>query len=770
MKFKVDDAVFDKFPTMVEVVPIIYGFDANKYREESAKFLNNIENEFLKNTQKNTWKNDKRVIDYRRVFKDFGAVEGAEPSHVALTKRLLEGSKLPDINSIVNIYNAFSIKYLTPFGGENLDQACGDLTLTLAKGGERWIAIGGTKSKPAFAGELIWRDDLDVTCRSWNWRQCERTKLTPESKNGYFVMDGFESNKEKLLKIAKEFVGYVTENLGGNDVILILDKNNPEAEIDFESKKLSDFEVKKIERKAVEKKYYFLAKIIHDKAGVPITHPAENFGDFAVRGNVDVTGLDIIEKVDKVAGFTNMWIKPGALIKEAEKILNGEFRKELKEKGRGKTMVIDYSAPNIAKPFGIGHLRSTNIGQALYNIYQNLGWSCIGDNHLGDWGTQFGKMITAIKHWGVETSIEGLEKLYVKFHDEAEKNKTLEDEARVWFAKLETGDSEAKKIWQECVDISLVEFNRVYEMLGVTIDNAYGEAFYLPMLTEVISEMKAKGLTKESEGALIVELEGLLPAMLLKSDGATTYFTRDMATVKFRKEKWNPDLVIYEVGSEQNLYFKQVFAAAKLMGWGDSFVHIGHGLIRRKEGKFSTRKGDTIHLAEVIETAKKQAKLIAPANTEVEIEAVAIGAIKFNDLAADPKRDIIFDWDKVMSMEGNSGPYLQYTYARCRSVLAKAKTNYEFQITNYEFNEEEKALLRYFYQYGEKLVEAAERFCPAVLAEYLLNLARKYNEFYGKHRIIGESEESQRLFLTEVTAKIIKDGLTILGIRTLEKM
>ena len=257
MKFKVDNAVFDKFPTMVEVVPIIYGFDANKYREESAKFLNNIENEFLKNTQKNTWKNDKRVIDYRRVFKDFGAVEGAEPSHVALTKRLLEGSKLPDINSIVNIYNAFSIKYLTPFGGENLDQACGDLTLTLAKGGERWIAIGGTKSKPAFAGELIWRDDLDVTCRSWNWRQCERTKLILESKNGYFVMDGFESNKEKLLKIAKEFVGYVTENLGGNDVILILDKNNPEAEIDFESKKLSDFEVKKIERKAVEKNIIF---------------------------------------------------------------------------------------------------------------------------------------------------------------------------------------------------------------------------------------------------------------------------------------------------------------------------------------------------------------------------------------------------------------------------------------------------------------------------------------------------------------------------------
>ena len=770
MKFKIDKTVFEKFPEMVEVVPIVYGFNAGIKREESAMFLDTVQNDFLKNIDKVTWEKDKRVTEYRKVFKDFGAIEEAEPSHIALTKRLLEGSKLPDINTIVNTYNAFSVKYLTPFGGENLDQSCGNLVLTLAKGGERWVVIGSTKSKPAFEGELIWRDDLDVTCRSWNWRQCDRTKLTPESKNGYFVMDGFESNKEELVKIAEEFIDYVTRNLGGKGEILILNKDHPEAEINFESKKLADFEVNKIEKKVVEKKYYFLAKNIHDKVGVPITHPADNFGDFAIRGDVDVTDLDIIEKMDKVTGFSNLWLKQEVLAKEAEKILNGKQKDELKKIGKGKTMVIDYSAPNIAKPFGIGHLRSTNIGQALYNIYQTLGWTCIGENHLGDWGTQFGKMITAIKHWGMEETIEGLEKLYVKFHEEAETDKTLEDEARAWFAKLEQGNGEAKKIWQDCVDISMNEFNRVYEMLDVKIDNAYGEAFYLPMLPEVISEMKAGGLTKKSEGALMVEMKSLPPAMLLKSDGATTYFTRDMATVKFRKEKWNPDLIIYEVGSEQNLHFKQVFAAARLMGWGDSFIHIGHGLIRWKEGKFSTRKGDTIHLAEIIETAKEQAKKIAPTNTEAEIEAVAIGAIKFNDLSADPKRDIIFDWDKVMSMEGNSGPYLQYTYARCRSVLAKAKTNYELRITNYEFNEEEKALLRYFYQYSEKIVEAADRFSPAVLAEYLLILARKYNEFYGKHRIIGEAHEEQRLFLTKVTAKIIKDGLTILGIKILEKM
>lgn len=501
-----------------------------------------------------------------------------------------------------------------------------------------------------------------------------------------------------------------------------------------------------------------------------LEHPSvEKFGDFAVRGNVDLDGLDIIEKVDSVAGFSNLWIKENILIEEAKSILSDEYKKELEKVGVGKTVIVEYSSPNIAKPFGIGHLRSTNIGQALYNIYRSLGWNTIGDNHLGDWGTQFGKMIAAIKHWGMENTIEELEKLYVRFHAEAENDKTLIDEGREWFAKLEQGDTEARKIWQECVDISIKEFNRVYDLLNIKIDNAYGEEFYLKMLPDVIKTFKDNKLSKISEGAEIVEVPNLPPAMILKSDGATTYFTRDLATIKFRKEKWNPDLIIYEVGSEQTLHFKQVFAAAKLIGWEANFVHIGHGLLRWKDGKFSTRKGDTIHLSDVIDKAVEMAKSMAPENDETSIMKVAIGAVKFNDLASDPRKDVVFDWDRVMSMEGNSAPYLQYTFARAKSVISKSKSR-KVESLKEEFDENELPLLRYFYIFQEKIVEAGERYSPAVLAEYLLNLARKYNEFYGKCRIVGEPEEARRVFLTEVTAKIIKDGLTILGIETLEKM
>jgi arginyl-tRNA synthetase len=509
-----------------------------------------------------------------------------------------------------------------------------------------------------------------------------------------------------------------------------------------------------------------------------IEHPAmSKFGDFAVRGEIDFEENDLIEKTEKVAGFTNIWIKKDKLKAEAEKInYEIEFKNELAKSDKGKTMVIDYSAPNIAKPFGIGHLRSTNIGQAIYNIYKILGWNCIGDNHLGDWGTQFGKLIVAIKKWNdkeiEKLSIEDLEKLYVRFHAEEEKNPEMEDEAREWFAKLENGDAEARDIWQKCIDISVREFNQVYEMLGVKIDYTLGESFYLDKMPAVIEEMRKKGLIKKSEGAEIVEFKNMPPAMVKKTNETTTYFTRDMATVKYRVDEWKPDLIIYEVGSDQILHLKQVFETAKMLGYKADFVHVAHGMFRWKDGKFSTRGGRTIHLSEVIKKAKEEAKKMAPDNSQEKIAAVAIGAIKFNDLAQDPKKDIIFDWERVMSMDGNSGPYLQYTYARCMSVLGKTEIVEQKNIEEVPeiINEEESELLREFYKLEEKILEASERFNPAVIAEFLLNIARKYNEFYGKHRIIGEPEETWRIFLTKVTSNVLKTGLELLGIKTIEKM
>jgi len=511
-------------------------------------------------------------------------------------------------------------------------------------------------------------------------------------------------------------------------------------------------------------------------------HPVfEKFGDYAVRTGKPIDNLsksEIVKKTEFVAGFLNIRIKDKYLIESALEIGSKDWLKNLSKVGSGKSMVIDYSAPNIAKPFGIGHLRSTNIGQAIYNIYQTLGWKCIGDNHLGDWGTQFGKLIVAIKKWGGKEigkmTISDLENLYVRFHNETENNEGLIEEARDWFLKLENGDEEARDIWKKCVEVSMREFNRVYEMLGVKIDYTLGESFYQDKMPEVIKMMEERGLVKESQGAKIVEFSNMPPAMVTKSNGATTYFTRDMATVKYRIETWNPDLIIYEIGADQELHCRQIFETAKLMGYKAKFYNVAHGLIRWKDGKFSTRKGSTIHLMDVIDKAIEEAKKIAPTNSEDKLKAVAIGAIKFNDLATDPKKDIIFDWEKVMSMDGNSGPYLQYTYARCKSVLNKSSIfNLQSSIENIEFeilNDEEMALLRYFYQYEEKIMEAAERFSPAVLAEYLINLARRYNEFYGKWRIVGEEEENQRVWLTERTAIILKHGLTILGIETPEKM
>jgi len=562
-----------------------------------------------------------------------------------------------------------------------------------------------------------------------------------------------------------------------------------------------------------------IKKIINQVSDIPvdkieIEHPAEvKHGDYssniamvldkeekknprqvAEEVKEKIEGLEeaknFIKKVEVAGpGFINFYLKEEFLIKEAEKInYEIEYRNELGNKGKGKTMVIDYSAPNIAKPFGIGHLRSTNIGQAIYNLYKILGWNCIGDNHIGDWGTQFGKLIVAIKKWNEKEldklTIEDLEKLYVKFHQEAEKDETLIDEGREWFAKLEKGDKEAREIWQKCVDTSLLEFERVYQLLGVHIDFIHGESFYEDKLEGIIKEIEGKKISKESQGATIVEFKKMSPAMLRKSNGTTTYFTRDMATIKYRLEKWNPDLIVYEVGADQNLHFKQVFETAEMMGWinKDKLVHIGHGLIRWKEGKFSTRRGDTIHLSEVIDKAMEQAKEIAEksivdkdltASEKKEmIKAVAIGAIKFSDLVSDPRKDIIFDWEKIMSLSGDSGPYLQYSYARCNSVLEKTQIKEQKNIDKIpeEINEDEMSLIKDFYRFGEKIEEAAKRFSPAVLADYLLGIARKYNEFYAKNRIIDEKEEVFRVFLTKTTMSVLDMGMEILGIDRVKKM
>ncbi|MGA2910999.1 MAG: arginine--tRNA ligase [Candidatus Microgenomates bacterium] len=482
----------------------------------------------------------------------------------------------------------------------------------------------------------------------------------------------------------------------------------------------------------------------------------------------------VTEKIEVAGpGFINFWLKKDMLL---DTLMQIDVSFGTSGKGKGKTVIIDYSSPNIAKPFGIGHLRSTIIGAALYNLYKALGYEVVGDNHLGDWGTQFGKLLYMIDSKKVtDFDIAKLEELYVEFHRLTETNETLEEKAREWFKKLEDGDAEAKKIWQKCVDVSLKEFNRIYDLLGVKIDFAFGESYYESEMRGMMADQAIqRHLEEGKDGAKIIDLsfEGIeTPLMFLKSDGATTYATRDLATIKFRVRKWDPDIMIYEVGAEQTLHFKQVFAAARLLKLvkpSVEFVHTAHGLYLAPDGKkFSTRKGKTIKLEEVLDEAIERAKKLGNESGKVAKE-VGIGAIKYYDLMHSVQSNVVFDWEEMMNLEGNSGPYLQYTVARTNSVLAKAKK--PGKISASDLDKEELSVLRSLVKFPEVVENAAKLYSPNLLCNFLYDLAQKYNGFYNADKIIGGENEDFRLALTGGVGQVLKNGLNLLGIQTPERM
>lgn len=478
-------------------------------------------------------------------------------------------------------------------------------------------------------------------------------------------------------------------------------------------------------------------------------------------------------------GFVNFYFSDQFLLEKAIDTLQFE-REEV-----DKTMVLDYSAPNIAKTFGIGHLRSTIVGQAIYNTYKFCGWQCEGVNHLGDWGTQYGKLIRQIKKENKDPknlTIKELEKLYVQFHKEAEENPEIVEEGRKWFKKLEEGDKEARKIWKACVEKSMEEFNKTYDLLEVDIDHNIGESFYQDKMDSVIEEAKEKGVATESEGALIVDFdEKLPPAMLLKSDGTTTYFTRDLATVKYRMNRWNPDLFIYEIGADQKLHMRQLFKTVDILDWQDQdhFMHVAHGMYRLKDGAMSTRKGRTIHLEDVLGRAIEKAKEIIEDSETAEkmgqnekqkaAVKIGVGAVKYADLKKHYKKDIVFNWDKVMSLKGDSGPYLQYTTLRAKSVLDKYKGSVEYEIT--ELEEEERDLLSKIIEFDEVIEAAKRNFTPSSIANYSYEIAKRFNSFYAKMPILEAGEKRmQRLTLTKMSFKVLQKSLEILGISLPKKM
>ncbi len=502
----------------------------------------------------------------------------------------------------------------------------------------------------------------------------------------------------------------------------------------------------------------------------------------------------MFEKVEQVNAYVNMFLSREVYVKDtvAEVIEKGDdFGRS--DMGEGKKVIVEYSSPNIAKPFHIGHIRSTVIGNSIYKIYDFLGYDTMRINHLGDYGTQFGKMICAYRRWGnkedvINEPIKTLLSYYTKFHVEAEKDPSLDDEARAIFTRLEKGEPEEVELWQWFRDESLKEFTRVYKMLGIEFDSYNGESFYSDKMPRFVQELKDAELLVESEGAQIVELEeyGMSPALITKSDGSTLYITRDIAAAVYRKETYDFYKNIYVVASQQNLHFQQWIQIIELLGydWARSCVHVPFGLVSLEEGTMSTRHGRVVFLEDVLNRAVEQTKVIieekgvATDNIDETAAMVGIGAVMFQELSNNRIKDYTFSWDKVLNFEGETGPYVQYTHARAASVLRKAGEEVVAKAAagnidaSYITSDSAYELAKAIYEFPAVIVDAGEKYEPSVVTRHIVDVAQAFNKFYHDEHVLVDNEDEKvaKVALVMAAKNTIKNGLALLGIKAPEKM
>jgi len=504
---------------------------------------------------------------------------------------------------------------------------------------------------------------------------------------------------------------------------------------------------------------------------------------------------DYIENISiEGPGFINFQLSSEYLIDEIQNITKSETYTPKLDIGKGDTAIVEYSQPNIAKPLGVHHLLSTIIGQALYNILDSVNFKTISINHIGDWGTQFGKLIYAYRTWGDEKVVKKdpipeLLKLYVKFHDEAEKDKVLEDHGRAEFKKLEDGDEENKKLWSWIVDLSMQDVQKTYDKLGgIHFDYTTGESFYEDKMQVVIDEgIDKKVITEGEKGALVTEFpdDKLQTALVRKSDGATLYSTRDLATIRYRVDTYHPTKILYVVDVAQQLHFQQVFEIVRMMGWDlPETTHVIFGRMRFPDLKMSTRKGNILLLDEVIEEAIERAlKIVTEKSPDIPEEErkdiarkVGVGAMKYITLSQGRTTNVTFTWDKMLALDGNSAPYLQYTYARGQSILRKAKEegiNLDgLEISNLT-SDKEVNLARAIVRHPLSVIQAAQEYKPNLLSNSIYSIARLFNEFYNSEHVLSEKDESvknSRLVLVDATCKVLKQSLGLLGIECPERM
>ena len=498
---------------------------------------------------------------------------------------------------------------------------------------------------------------------------------------------------------------------------------------------------------------------------------------------------DGFEKVEQLGPYVNFFVDKGVFSKNTiEKVLEEGDNYGASNIGEGKNVCVEYSSPNIAKPFHVGHLFTTAIGNALYKMYKKEGYNAIGINHLGDWGTQFGKLISAYHRWVDEEALEAdpikeLLRIYVKFHDEAEKDPSLEDEGRAYFKALENGDPEAEALWKRFRDLSLKEFERVYDILGVNFDSYNGEAFYNDKMDVVVNELKEKKLLVESNGAQVVMLEdyNMPPCIVLKADGASIYATRDLAAAMYRKKTYDFYKSIYVVGTPQALHFKQVFKVLELAGheWANDCVHVGFGLVKFADRKLSTRKGEVVLLDDLIrESVEKTLEVINEKNPELEnkeevAKKIGVGAVIFTYLKNSREKDIVFDWKEILSFDGETGPYVQYAYARAKSILRRAEGISKEVDYSKLASKEEIELVKTLDNFKNQILLALDKLEPSIVTRYTIEVAKAFNKFYNAHSILNLEDEvlkATRLKLVEASAQVIKNGLDLLGIDVVEKM
>ena len=577
------------------------------------------------------------------------------------------------------------------------------------------------------------------------------------------------------IKIEKERKMINFKNIVANAISKVVNINETEIEMSIEKPKGSE-----------NGDYAFpcfrLAKELH-KAPQMIAND--------IKENIKVDENQIT-KIEVVGGYLNFFINKEILVEEVLNEMSEDKEYGKSTIGNGKNIVIDYSAPNIAKPFHIGHLRSTVIGAALYKIYKYLGYNVTGINHLGDYGTQFGKLIEGYKLWGNEYNIEEnpiyeLTKIYIRINQACKEDEKVLENCRNNFKKLEDGDKYCVEIWQKFRELSLKEFQKVYDILGSKFDSWNGEAFYSDKMPEVIEILNKTGKLVESEGAKIIDLEdkGInTPCIIEKSNGSSTYATRDLAAIMYRARTYDFDKALYITSYEQVLHFKQVFEVAKLLGLDEKYTngleHVAFGMVLLPTGKMSTREGTSIKLSELLNEAISRAKaIIEQKNPELEnkdevAKKVGVGAVIFNDLANNRVKDEIFDWDTILNFQGETGPYIQYTYVRTKSVIEKAGGVPDISEVSSELLQDEYSikLLKLIYDFEDVLVQVTDKNEPSILSRYLIDVAKTYSNFYNENKIINDNKNLQnaRVYLNYSVGRILKTGAGLLGIEMPNKM